>query len=663
MMKKILPTLLVGLLISSGLGAVALSDTYVKDNRIVFSQQDTIRVSDFSIQDNGEYQTVSIKEGSSLLLAPGQPMVPKVTKVYTYPLGTIITNIDIQIDTQEIKLEKLIQPAPQAVPLDQELASEILSQEPVFDSNVYESNELFPSSSYIIRKGAGLEDNKHVLYLKIDCFGQYAPAINTLYIPNTIDINVEYELPTVDLFSADEYDLVIITDESFTSDLQPLVDHKNSIGVRTTMETVQNILSSYNGRDDAEDVKLYIKDAIEDLGITYVLLAGGRKGQTFNWYVPSRRSNNDGSNWEPGYESDLYFADIYKIEENETVFEDWDSNENDVFAEWGNFMNSRDDMDYYPDVHVGRITLRYGFEVSQVVDKIIDYETNADDSWFKNGLVISGDTFPPSRGAPMDHVYEGEVETAVTADLLESIGFNMERLWLSLENWDSPEDIISAISQGHGFVHFAGHGNPASWGNHPADDADDVFYDGLTIFDMNKLKNENKLPVIVVGGCHNAQFNVTMAEIPVLIREYGIMGTFFEAPFRFFYMEWVPRSFCGWLVVQKSGGAIASIGNAGLGYGAIGEHGDLDSDNITEPDTIEAFGGWIETQFFEVYVNQGKTILGDAHDQAIIDYINQVGDVDSAPPEVDDINVDSTGRQTIEEWTLIGDPTLKIGGV
>lgn len=660
MIKKILPAILVGLLISSGLGAVALSDSY--SNHEVFTQVDQISISEYAIQENGEYITVSFEEGSSLLYAPGQPMVPKITKVFTYPLGTTISNIDVQINTQKITLEKQIQPAPQALPLDQNLASEILSQEPVFDNEIYESESLFPSTSYTVRKGAGLQDNERVLFVKIDCYAQYSPANNILYLPETIDFDVKYELPTTDLFSADEYDLVIITDEGFTNDLQPLVDHKNGIGVRTTMETVQNIVSKYDGVDDAEDVKLFIKDAIEDWGVQYVLLAGGRKGQTFDWYVPSRRSNNGGSNWEPGYESDLYFADIYKIENNETVFEDWDSNGNGKFAEWGFFGGRRDYMDYYPDVHVGRITFRYGFEVSQVVNKIIDYETNADDSWFKDGLVVSGDTFPPSRGAPMDNVYEGEVETGVTVDLLESIGFDMTKLWLSLENWDSPDDVIAAISQGHGFVHFAGHGNPASWGNHPADDEEHVFYDGLTIWQMNKLENDGKLPVIVVGGCHNAQFNVTMAQIPKLIQEYGIMGTFFEDPFRFFYMEWVPRDFCSWLVVQRTGGAIATIGNTGLGYGAIGEHGDLDLDGITEPDCIEAFGGWIEIQFFDAYVNQGKTVLGDAHDQAIIDYINQIGNV-NARPEVGDINDDSTGRQTIEEWALIGDPSLQMGGI
>ena len=55
-------------------------------------------------------------------------------------------------------------------------------------------------------------------------------------------------------------------------------------------------------------------------------------------------------------------------------------------------------MDFYPDVTIGRLPIRTTKEADTVVEKIINYENNADDSWFKTGVVISGDTFPPSRG-------------------------------------------------------------------------------------------------------------------------------------------------------------------------------------------------------------------------------------------------------------------------
>jgi hypothetical protein len=644
MMKKILPTLLVGLLISSGLGAVALSDTIIEDSNVL-SQIETVSISDFSIQDNGDYQTVSLEEGTVLINTPGQPMVPKITKVFTYPAGTKVVNIDVEVKTKELQLDKQIQPAPRAVPLDLDMASEILSLEPAYDSDIYESEQLFPESQYTIRKGVGLKDTEHVIYVTIDLYGQYSPANDMIYLPEEIDIAVDYQLPTTDLFSADEFDLLIITDEGFTSGLQPLVDHKNSIGVRTNMETVQNIVSQYNGRDDAEDIKLFIKDSIETQGIKYVLLAGGRKGQTFDWYVPSRTTNND-DNWEAGYESDLYFSDIYKIVDEEIVFEDWDPNGNDIFAEWSNFVGKKDIIDYYPDVSVGRLPIRYNFEVAPIVEKIIDYETNADPSWFNKGIVVAGDTFPPSRGGQAGWS-EGEMETGKTVGYLESIGFTVEKLWLSIPGaWTGPEDVINAISAGAGFVHFAGHSNPASWGNHPPDDTEHVFIDGIRVWDMYKLSNEGEYPIVMLGGCHSAQFNVTMSNLYRGILEYGINGYFFSDPYRFFYFEWVPHDLSSWIVMKQNGGAIACLGNTGLGYGYVNQNADA------------GLGGWFEPRFFENYINESlddsvRYYAGPLHDQTITDYINIIGYV----------NEDQIDRKTIEEQVLLGDPSLRIGGI
>jgi hypothetical protein len=408
------------------------------------------------------------------------------------------------------------------------------------------------------------------------------------------------------------------------------------------MDTVQSIYPAYNGRDEAEDIKLRIKDAIEDWGIKYVLIAGGRKGQTLDWYVPSRRTNND-DGWESGYDSDLYYSDIYKIVDNEVVFEDWDSSGNGVFAQWSNLVGNKDIIDYYPDVSVGRLPIRYNFEAKEVVQKIIEYENNAVDSWFKKGAVVSGDTFPPSRGGSVGW-WEGEMETEKTVDYLEPLGFTMQKLWLSIPGaWTGVQDVIDAIDGGLGFLHFAGHSNPASWGNHPPDDEDHVFVDGIRIWDMPKLKNNGQYPIVMLGGCHSAQFNVTLSHIITGIQQYGISGYFFRSPRRFYYYEWVPHDLSSMFVVKKDGGAIASIGNSGLGYGYVNQHAD------------QGLGGWIEPRFFEDYANESLNLnkVGPVQDQAITDYINIVGGVNS----------DNIDRKTVEEWTLIGDPSLEIGGV
>ena len=95
-----------------------------------------------------------------------------------------------------------------------------------------------------------------------------------------------------------------------------------------------------------------------------------------------------------------------------------------------------------------------------------------------------------------------------------------------------------------------------------------------------------------------------------------------------------------WLFVKKGGGSIGTIGNTGFGYGYINGY------------CTEGLGGWINPQFFDAYANQSKDILGEAHSQAITDYIDIIGRV----------NIEQIDRKTIEQWVLLGDPSLKLGG-
>ena len=147
------------------------------------------------------------------------------------------------------------------------------------------------------------------------------------------------------------------------------------------------------------------------------------------------------------------------------------------------------------------------------------------------------------------------------------------------------------------------------------------------------------LPVILIGGCHNSQFNVSLMNIIKGIMEYGIKGMFLESPYKFYYMEWVPKCFSWWLTSNPDGGAIATMGNTGLGMGIGGQ------------DYVTGLDGWLFPRFFYHYGQDGQEYIGMAHSSAITDYVNEF-----------DINSDSEDRQMIQQWALLGDPSLMIGG-
>ncbi|MCD6447898.1 MAG: hypothetical protein J7L58_02480, partial [Thermoplasmata archaeon] len=96
---------------------------------------------------------------------------------------------------------------------------------------------------------------------------------------------IRYELSEKPLFTKDEYDLLIIAPSEWKDELQPLKEHKEQHGIKTIIVSLDEIYGgkyfAAEGRDDAEKIKYFIKNAIEEWGIEYVMLVGGRQGGVF----------------------------------------------------------------------------------------------------------------------------------------------------------------------------------------------------------------------------------------------------------------------------------------------------------------------------------------------------------------------------------------------
>ncbi|KAA0004029.1 MAG: hypothetical protein FE048_00175 [Thermoplasmata archaeon] len=601
------------------------------------------------IKENNNYIVIDAEGETTFLYKEGYPMLPYKTKVLTFPFGTKIESIEVKTGKVMTKqLSKKIHPAPNPVPFNMEYAKVEIKE-----GSIYESNEAYPSDWITYNIGAGIQNGKHVVFLSIHAFpARYIPASNELLYTNEMEIKVTYEPPEKPLLQNDVYDLVIIAPTEFSDGLQQLVSHKESHGMKTLLATLDDIYGSVyfpsHGRDGAEKIKYFIKDAIETWGIKYVLLVGGKKSfLTGNWgydgptkvndnlwHVPVRYAALD-DQAEKGYLSDLYFADIYDANGN---FSSWDTNGDGVYGAWS-FKYGKDVIDGYPDVYVGRLACRNTNELQTVVNKIITYESQpADPSWFNKMLLVGGDTFNSGDG-----IYEGEYSTQHLFSFMPP-QFQATTLFASdgtlsfgggettLAGKLAWMNVIPTFSEGFGFVAFDGHGSPTAWATHFPDRAshDDPWLNGLMTYNMDLLSNGEKLPIVSVGGCHNSEFNISLLDF---------------AKNRWTYQ---PTYECwSWHLVKMSGkGSIATLGYTGLGYGAVG---DGDKDGI--PDCIQYNGGYIEAQFFKAYGEDGKDILGEAWGQAITEYINKF------PPMDDRIDC-----KTVEEWCLLGDPSLKIGG-
>ena len=381
-MKKIFPIIIIGVLLTSGLGAVALPDT--KLSEII----ESISFSDPVINEENQHSIVKIDEANSWLKTTGYPMLPAYVKTYTFPFGTCIKSVDVTFsNTEEYELEKKIVSTPSPITfISGKTVTTDLAEIPSLP-------EIYPEEQFSYSTGAGIDKNERVIFLSVRCYPvQYNTRDDTIFSSHGAYIKILYELPNSPITFPDEYDMVIIAPEKFSSKLQLLIEHKNSHNIQTTLKTVEDIYKEYDGVDKPEQIKYFIKDAIETSGIDYVLLVGGMKGQRFDWHVPVRYSHlDDDSDFETSFISDLYYADIYK--DNGTAFEDWDSNGNGIFAEWNQW--EKDIIDLIPDVYLGRLPCRNRFEVKIMVDKIINYENEAYGAdWFTRIVVVGGDSAP-----------------------------------------------------------------------------------------------------------------------------------------------------------------------------------------------------------------------------------------------------------------------------
>jgi hypothetical protein len=423
--------------------------------------------------------------------------------------------------------------------------------------------------------------------------------------------------------SSETYDLLIIAPAVFSNELQPLIDHKTDHGINSILITCEEIYDDSEGRDKPEQIKYFIKDAYESWNISYVLLVGGRKSSIREeaWLLPVRYSHieDNVATPEDRYMSDLYFADIYDAEGN---FSSWDTNENGVFSEWLANQSADDIIDLYPDVSVGRLPCRNKFEVRLMIQKIIRYEQDGcADCWFKRMVVVGGDTYT------FNDYYEGEVANQQALDWMTD--FTPVKLWTSDGSFQNWRDVVTTINQGCGFLYFAGHGSPAAWGTHPPYDNTTWIF-GLKLRHMPLLRNREKLPICVVGGCHNSMFNISI-----------------------FHSSWtyglpVPECWSWWLTRNIGGGAIATLGCTGLGYG---------KEDKQEPGA-EGGGDWLNGLFFKACGEHQIDILGNAWGDAITSYLDEFP-IDWSQHAFNDTALDA---KTVQEWVLLGDPSLKIGG-
>jgi len=301
--------------------------------------------------------------------------------------------------------------------------------------------------------------------------------------------------------------LLIIAPDEFINELVPLKRFKDASGRPTYILSLTQVYDnpSFNGADEAEEVKRCIAYYEEHHHVDFVMLVGDIENfparfRFWGW-IKSPALNDDQRGWAV---SDLYFADLYK--DGTRDFDDWDANKNGLYGEiqfdnptycdqanYGCTIN-QDDIDFLPDVAVGRIPASTPQEVAAYVNKVISYElkTMPTDQWFRQVALYTG-TWISSDDAVKNYIGN-----------LFPPDFQLIKRYHGT-NTATPAQIISDLNNGVGFVNYMGHGTWRSW--------------ACVGFDWNyitSLNNSDQLPVVFAAACDTGMFALQAGPEPYI---------------------------------------------------------------------------------------------------------------------------------------------------
>jgi len=635
MKKSIIFTILI-LLLTSGWNVPASEPPQIQEPQTKTIQHSfTIPcTSPPTILEKTDTIAITLKEMTTQLREPNKPVLPIIIKTYQIPLGSQnITITCTPVGLHTMILSKKIMPA-RIAPLSK---IRFLPTNTTTDP-VYENISFYPDEWFHTTISTGRDTfTQKTTHVKIICYPiRYSPAANQITYASSFNITMTYQQPRIISQTNTTYDMVIITPTAFTTILQPLITFKNSKGLNTTLKTVEEILATYPGADPPEQIKYFIKDAYDTWGIHYVLLFGGLKSHLYaqdkdtpsagwtDWWVPVRYVNIPQDDDE-GCLSDLYYACLYN---STNGFDSWDSNHDGIYAAWNSPGTQTDTFDLSPELSIGRLPVTTLREARHMVTKIITYESSspAEKPWYNTFIGIAGKTFSYYQGKP-DGEYLCDLTYNYTKQAIPELTFTT--VYTTNRNTTglvpNTKGIQHALSQGAGFVDFQGHGNPLVW--------DTIWYDGqypqdwcggISVYNFLKFTNKDRLPIVIVGGCHNGMYNVSL------------LKTMSKKTSAQYFCYGLPNPVCfSWgLVVKYPGGAIASTGCTGYGMGYQGNPVSLSAE--------------LETNFF-IQIGNGTTHLGEAHSGAIQKFLNEE-------------EIHPVEAFVITNWALFGDPSLRLGG-
>lgn len=457
---------------------------------------------------NIEIQTPEIQNRTFVndlpkLDTPGEPSLPFLPVRYLLPMGEKVTTVEVILSgRQELPGRFDIDYARHPRPISKQ---DIIPQE--IDLSVYEIDDFFPVQDYEYLSTERLRGHD-IAILNIYPY-RYNPVNRTVHWYRQAEIRIETESDS-DLYEeqnrflltnrntqdrigllvnnpenihsyskhpvqyrsilpdpAEPYSMVIITSEQFTDTFSDYIDWKAAEGVSTGIFEIEEILTSYDGEDDAAKMRNFIIDAYEtysgtDTPLEYVILGGD------DTIIPKRGVYGAVGNYvDYTMPCDIYFSNLDGC---------WDANGNGIYGEID------DQVDMFAEVAISRIPAETESEFENVLYKNQHYSTNTS----------IGDGIAYMLGENLDNEptwggdYKDEISPLIDPD------FHIFTLY-ERDGTFSGIEVREAVNEGLSIINHIGHANESV-----------VF--GQTRWTANQMNNTS-YGFAYTQGCYPAAFD------------------------------------------------------------------------------------------------------------------------------------------------------------
>jgi len=302
----------------------------------------------------------------------GEPAIPVSSIFFEIPADKKILNVDFTgTNENHIILNSPIIPVQKNVPLSYKDGAQLITEYRGRDQGgVYPEN-------LIHNFGSGSCGNVNIGYISYYS-ASYNSAQNMLSYFEELTFEIELEndsnnemffgsysseqvLKSLKILSnsrSTDIKYLLITPESFVDEYESLLEFRRIQGVETFIETVENIEQNHPWIDLQEKIRNYIISMYEDYSISFVTLGADTDA------IPSRTvfafdceygSHDD----ENEIRADMYYSCLNG---------NWNADGDNVYGE------EEDDVDFFPEVFVGRISANTSAEVTDYISRLIAYE-------------------------------------------------------------------------------------------------------------------------------------------------------------------------------------------------------------------------------------------------------------------------------------------------